>query len=350
MTAPRNEQPLCTVSACSNPARDGFVCDPCIWGLRGDLRAIAEVKQDLLVTLTRQDVGDRQPSGRVEVEPPLLYRPEASDAERDLNATLTAWAGVIARSWGVTMRDVLAPPPPGQKPDNWLDERGEWATERGLYADAQTLELALWLERHTGAVRANEQFGGQIVEEIGNAVARARQATDRPGARVYLGPCVCEHTDDARQVDLYARPDAARVTCWNCEAVWDVTERREWLLTESASVLITGEMATRALPSLLDYDLTPDLLRKMRNRQNLPVYPPAGGDPHRRDRYRVGDIVMAVAARKAAAAKRYAAAPPLDELPPDMARLFEAARQAAAAGHPIPAGPSTRPDTTARSG
>lgn len=324
---------LCVCADCSNPARNGFLCDSCGWALQADLRGIPEILGDLLVTFTRQDVGDPQPSGRVEVEPPLLFRPHAAEADADLNGVLYAWVKHLAGVLGLTMRDVL----PARRdmsvaPGPWLDDRHEWV-ERSGFPGNDSVELALWLERHQNTIRIDPR-AGEMADEIADAVERVRRATDRPSTRVYLGACDCTAAGE-RQNDLYAHPDAARVTCRECNTVWDVAERRAWLLEHSAGALVTAEMATRALPSLLGYDLTLDLIGRLVRREGLERHPPAATDPHRRPRYRVGDIALMVAARKARAEARSAgladARPPIEDLPPELAALFTAARAAAAA-------------------
>jgi hypothetical protein len=345
MTAP---SPLCCSQDCPNPSPDGFVCRSCAGELRRNLRVIPEVMGDLLITYTRQDVGDRSPGGGGSDEPPLLFRPEAAEVGRDLHAVLTVWTAHIMGRLGLDLAELRAtsrpdirtvpigparPPVPGQRtvPAPWWRED----SPGGRFPDNDSLELALWLERHTETVRTDER-AGELVDEIADAVARARRATDRPGSRIYLGSCDCS-IDAGRAIDLYARPDAARVTCRNCETVWDVDYRRSWLLERSADVLVTPEVATRALPSLLGYDLTPDLLRRLHAREGLERYPPARTDPHRRYRYRIGDIVDAVQARAATAERRRegkrAARVSLEGLPEDVAAMFAAARVAAAASN-----------------
>lgn len=335
---------LCATADCANPAPHGTVCQSCLWGLQADLRAIPDIKADLLDTYARLDrTAPDQPGGRVEPEPPLLFRPHAADADADLYATLLCWTRYVAEQGGATLADVLPPPGGHSAAGPWLDTRKAWLPRPVLLPNPDTLRLAAWLDRHTHAVGIDPE-AGQLVAEIGNAVARARRATDRPGDRLYLGPCECTHEPTGRAVDLYAHPGRRCATCWNCAAVWDVDERRAWLLERSANLWVTGETATRALPSLLGTELSAELLRRMTAAGELAARPGPASDPRRRPRYRIGDIVAAVTAR-AQAQQRKRPQPPTERLPADLAALFDSIRETAARQ---PA-PPTSPDVTGRS-
>jgi hypothetical protein len=348
MIAALPSAPLCGAPDCAQPAGDGSVCWSCIGELRGALRSLPELLGELLITVCRQDaVAPQGVGGGGSDEPPLLYRPEASEAGRDLHFVLETWTAHAMRARGLDITEIrrasrpdirqveigpVRPPVPGQRT---VPERYRTDTRSGRFPDNDTIELALWLDRHLETVRMMPS-GGQLCDEIVDACARVERATDRAAQRVYLGPCdECSRPDD--RVDLYAREGAKRVTCRSCETVYWVDDRRANLLDRSANLYVTAEVATRALPSLLGYDLTYEVMQALVRRWGLRRYEPARGDAMARPRYRVGEIVDAVAARAAAAERRrnggltLAPRPPIDQLPPDVAELFTAVQRAAAA-------------------
>lgn len=340
---------LCGAPDCSNPASDGDVCWSCVEELRSSLRAVPEVLADLLITVTRQDQGERSVGGGGSDEPPLLFRPEAADVARDLHAVLQAWTSVVMRPLGLDLTEIrraaqpdirrvpVGPQRPPVRGQVTVPERWRVDTVSGRFPGKDTLELARWLERHPDTIR-RMPCAGALCDEIADAVARCLRACDRPGSRLYLGPCTCS-TPELRQ-DLYARQESATVTCRACETVWNVEERRLFLLERSGRYLVTAETATRALPQLLGYELTFDMLRNLRRRWGLVAQPPAKHDPLQRPLYRIAEIAAAVASRAAAAQRRRVgpdpeARPPVEDLPPDVAALFTAVRQAAAGGRPV---------------
>jgi hypothetical protein len=327
--------PLCRTPSCRGPypVADAFVCTNCTAELRTALRSIPEIMAELLVNMTRQDVADPQPGGRSD-EPPLLYRPEATEAGRDLHAVLTTWTAHLLESRGLAWEDVLprkrpqgAPYGPlrAPVPGAYTYPPPETATNPSNRRDAarlpsgDTAELARWLDRHLETVRADEA-GGELVDEVVDAVARCEHAIDRAPARIYLGACGCS-TPLEPQVDLYAHPDSAFVTCRACEAVYNVTERRAWLLEQSQGLLVTAELASRALPGLVGVTITPEIIRSLHRNHGLARHRPSAGDPHRRWRYRVGDIVSTIAelqARRSSAAVDSRVRPPIEALPPEL--------------------------------
>lgn len=342
-------QPQCTVPWCENQT-PAWVCMACIEALAVDLAAIPEVLADLMITMTRQDVGRSLPG--VARERPLAYRPDAAEVGRDLHAVLSTWVRHLLESRGLSWESQFprAAPPPGvpvrrpgdpygplppprpHQPEG-LYTVGEWrpaGPEHRLPSD-DTIALAVWLGGHLESVRQDEA-GGELCDELADAVGRARHATDRAGSRVYLGPCDCTLPGE-RQMDLYAAPHHDRSTCRACGKVWDVAERRARMLEQADDLLLTGEVATRALPGLIDEALTFETLRTLRRYHGLDWYEPHPDDPNKRPRYVVREIREALERARVAAEARQqrmaAARPPDDQLSPGLAALFASVRAAA---------------------
>lgn len=352
--------PLCTSPSCRgpHPAPDAFVCPSCLAEVRAVLLDVPDTMDELLVNMTRQDVAPPQPGGGGSDDPPLLYRPEATEAGRDLHATLVSWVRHLLEARGLGW-DVVLPPPPERPPGapygplrppgraGGLPVPGAYTYPRpGAHTDTSagrlpgddTVEMALWLARHLATIAA-DVAGGQLVDEVVVAVTRCRYAVDRPADRIYLGPCACSIPLEP-QVDLYAHPDAVMVTCRVCEAQYHVATRRQALLDRSRGLLVTAELASRALPGLLGVTLTPEIVRGLHRHHALARHQPLKSDPHRRWRYRVGDIIdlvggLQLAAERRAAGRR-AARPPIEELPEELRAAVTAV--AAHARQPVPSG------------
>jgi hypothetical protein len=308
-----------------NGINDTTVCSSHLGEFLGAIRAVPEILDDLLVTMARLDVGAPSVGAGGSNEPPLIYRPEASDCARDLHAVLSTWARALV--WTSPWLTGSRPGSPAQVAAVPAGTSRTRPVPAAVPVGQATLELARWLDRHARDVADNEH-GGTIVDEVCDAVARARHATDRPAARIYLGPCECGE-------QLYAAPAAVAFTCKACDTRHYVSDRRRWMLTQSRRVLLTGEQLARAIPALLGVEVTAQLLRDLSRRQGLESHPPAKWDAHQRRRYRVGDVVdllmeRANRAQKRLVRRRRPAPPPDEALPPDVAGLFRAVREAAA--------------------
>lgn len=278
---------LCTTPSCAIPT-DAFVCRSCLDQLRSDLRAVPELIADLMVTISREDrISD--PSGGSTAEIPLPFRPAPAEVGRDLHAELATWVRHLTEERGIEWR-----PSPGAP-------LGPLPTSR--LPDDDTVELARWLDRHLQSV-AYDVAGGELVDCVGYAVARARRATDRPDSQ-YLGPCSCGPDERGRPVELYAHRGARRMTCRVCEAEYDVTARRTWLLEQAVDMLLPAPEMSRALPALMPgQPLTPAMIRGYAHRGRLV---PHGRNALGRPLYRVGDVLEVLhqtAATAAAAPSR----------------------------------------------
>jgi hypothetical protein len=261
----------CTTPSCAIPT-DAFVCRSCAGQLRADLRAVAkEIVDDLLDTIARLDrIGEPGPRAS---EIPLPYRPAPAEVARDLHAELATWVRYLGEArgnadWTPVAGAPLGPLPAARMPGD------------------DTVELAWWLDRHLESVRY-DVAGGELVDCVGNAVSRARWATDRSDSQ-YLGPCACSPDERGRPVELYARRGARVVRCRSCPAEFDVAARRGWLLAQAADCLLPAPEMSRALPGLAGQSLTPAMIHGYAHRGRLV---PHGRNGLGRPLFRVGDVL-----------------------------------------------------------
>lgn len=258
---------LCATSGCARPSPDSTICRTCCDDLRSALRTVCEphvnergdrmplLSVELRTTIARLD---RIHAGGIGVisrgaEKPLPWREHAAEAAYVLTDTLGAWVHEIA---------------------GW----------RGITADVDpTAEgYALWLLRWIGAI-ASYDYAAKAMDELSYAIKQAHRAIDRPADRWYAGPCGYEGCTE----DIYARPDAVKVECRACGLVWDVVERRTYLLRAAEDYLLTAAEMSRALPTLLDRPLTSAMIRGYVHRKTLVR---RGFNKEGVPVYRVGDV------------------------------------------------------------
>lgn len=218
---------------CGRPIPDtAALCPHCGYLLDASLAELAAFRglaYELDVALTRQArIGGRD--GSRPAETPIAYDERIAKVTKHLRDAMTEWASIIVRGTGAE------PPPPG------------------------LAQLAAWLRRHVGWIRYHED-ALDAYTDITDGVRDARRAIDRPADKLYAGPC------DECGEDLYASLDASYVVCHNTEGhasgdewVWEVTERRRWLLDSARDVLASGTEISRALTRYAQ-PVTPSALR-----------------------------------------------------------------------------------------
>ena len=216
--------------ACSRPIHDtAVVCPHCAFQLDAALAEITEYRglaYDLDITLSKQantapghgapQTEEPQTNAPGTLKPnPLPYHGGASHAAGHMKATLVGWARLIHAETGADLptSDTIA-------------------------------GIAAWMRPRVGWLRYHEA-GQEAVDEITDAVADARRVVDRPADRLYAGPCDCGEA-------LYGRMQATYVTCRNteCGSVWDVDERRLWLLRSAEDSLLSMNEIARAVGSI----------------------------------------------------------------------------------------------------
>ena len=131
-----------------------------------------------------------------------------------------------------------------------------------------------WLAHQTQALAAFDELGH---------IARLVESTIRqpPPAFWYAGPC------DTCHRDMYARYGDPEVTCVSCNLIYDVEDRRAWLLTVVRDRLERAVVLCRAL-SAFGHDVSRQRLGMWQTRGLLA---PRAHDEKGYPLYRVGDIL-----------------------------------------------------------
>lgn len=244
---------------CGKPTRDhAYFCDDC-----GDklTRALAEtpwLDTELETTITgRKGVDYRRSDGTPSTEHRLPVHMAASNARGHLKATLVAWVKFCH------------------------DENIRHQSPRhGLPADTAPA-MSRWLMWRIDGL-AFHDIGPEAVDEITKAVRDGKRVIDRPADKWYAGPCDCG-------VDLYARAKSGQVKCCEteCGLVYDIGERRSWLLEAAEDRLAPAAELARAVSWLGASPLTAERVRQWAKRERIF----AKGHDGRSPLYRVGDAI-----------------------------------------------------------
>jgi len=188
--------------------------------LKQDLASIPALVEDLLTTITRQDVLGASGGSRA-AETAVPWKDRASEALWNLNNTLTTWARDALELRGLTSAAV----------DRSVD--GQPTHHR------VTIAAARWLYAHVDAL-ALQPSAGEAIDEIGDAVQRAYGAIDCPPEQLPAGQCLLNDCP----AYLYADPSAETVDCPKCASVHDMAERHAWMSAQAVEHRLT---ATEAL-------------------------------------------------------------------------------------------------------
>lgn len=253
---------------CGRPTGDGATVCPAHAHELDEMVSIVGAFHGLAWTLevayTRQDrIGQR--NGGRSAETSLPWNDKASDASKALYAALRRWADVVARE----TRD-NAPP-------------------------AELAPLARWLRPRIGWLR-HHQHGADAYHDIRAVYKAAVRVVGPPPDLVYAGPCgePLPNGEGDCPDDLYAFPGAAYVSC-RCGAVWDVLDRRRWLLEAVEDQLATAKEISRALTAYA-FEVTESMIRNYANRKDksgnpAPLLVPRGRNSAGTLLYRIGDVL-----------------------------------------------------------
>jgi len=236
------------VEWCDRPVGDGYTCQGCADKLSRALGDVPALWDELDVVLTRQSRYS-DPEGRGGSKA-LPFNPTASEVGWVLRNTLSTWCKLIA------------------------EERG-----RELPTEDHPAVVAKWLLWHKDWLR-HHRAGADCVEEILSVVREVRKAVDRPAPRVYAGPCAeCNG-------DMYAKPDAAMVTCRPCGLEYSVSEMQAWMWRETRERLVTAKEAV-VLFGRFGFVVPQKTIEKWRLRKRLTEH---GEDRDGRMLYRFEDV------------------------------------------------------------
>lgn len=254
---------VCLAPKCDRPTHGAFICVTCFDMLKRDLRGVEDLWAELEITRTRQANITRDRVGARSTTKPLPWNEHAAQIATELHSTLNAWALDLDQRGGIDDRDPLS------------------------LVTTEPADVAAWLLRNITAFQRNEE-AGQAVDEIGDAIVRARRAIDLPPDKVFAGPCGARLDDEQDcDEDLYGRPGKLRCWCMSCGAEHDMEKRREWMLSVvedqvTHSGLLSGLVTSLGVP------IASSTIRHYASRGRIKVI---STDARRRPMYRIGDVL-----------------------------------------------------------
>jgi hypothetical protein len=137
---------------------------------------------------------------------------------------------------------------------------------------------------------------GLWLVQLEQAVERATAAIDRPAEKWYAGMCggvafMASGLTGVCAAELYAKHDQMVITCPRCGAVYDVAERRAYLLSQVEDVLATATEVGRALTQYAGESVTPVRVRVLKHRGKIVAH---GVNNKGEPMYRIGDVLKAI--------------------------------------------------------
>lgn len=227
------------MSTCTTPGHEDrhrpehqWVCSGCVRTLKDDLTSAATLWDELTITLTRQDVigGD---GGRRSAETSLAFKANASEAMWVLASTLGSVAGDLADTLGMQFP---------LNPVRWLGAN---------------------VDKLAGTSEA-----GRLVDEVRSACRLAWATIDRPPELLFAGPCRTEGCETT----MKAKPGDVHVECPECGVVYEVAERRQWMILAAAGRRVTKTQALSWVSLLMDRQIPDGTWRQWRSRGRLRVH------------------------------------------------------------------------------
>jgi hypothetical protein len=249
---------LCPV--CSAQQDAGLLCANCTGKLEQALGDVRWIVTELDVTLSRQArIGVPGKGGLAREKNPVHLG--AMRAADNLSNVLTIWARAITANPVATM----------------------------VHASHLLLLHVPEIRRHPDV--------DKLMHEILDAINQAKRAVDRPADRVYLGQCLTAFEDNADDqmcmAEIWARVEAKTTTCRLCGIEHDVLERRRWLLSKAADMLVTSRDASRYLGDVGGINVTEASIRGLLHRGKLGYRTGTS--------FRLGDLLEVLTEMRAAA-------------------------------------------------
>lgn len=209
---------------------------------------------DILTIEDRARISQSDAEASVHIQS-LPYDPGVSNVADHLRATLVSWAKLVVEDRGLP-----------------------WPADTLADMSAMLLGQVEWL-RH-------QPFGGEAVTDIRQAAWRGWAVCDQPVERVYAGPCdrKGEHGDTPCLEELYVPLGASEAEC-RCGLVWNVADRRSWLLESAEGMLVTAADLSRFL-TVYGEPVKVDRIKKWAQRGQLQQH---GRDGRGHPLYRVGE-------------------------------------------------------------
>lgn len=127
-----------------------------------------------------------------------------------------------------------------------------------------------------------------LVNEVHAAVGAGRRLVDRPGPKVYTGPCGAVVDDVECFEELWAGEGDVQIHCRVCGTTWNIQDRRDTALAAIGDQVTTAEHLSRALTNL-DVHITRHDIRNWWGKGLITRCL----DEHGRSFYRVGQVLTA---------------------------------------------------------
>lgn len=279
-----------TCPVCGDQTDDGLLCrTKCTQRLRQALRSLPELMRELRINYTRQSQSGTGNGGKSAVTP-LMYDVNSSEVRYTVENTVGTWIRSLMEDYGEAMErrtlvcgghacTVVVEFAAGPNITTWC----EWLTAR--------------IHRIRGHVAVE-----QIYDELIYSVRLVRKAIDRPADREYLGTC------DLCCSDLFAPAGTAEaggeIHCAKCAEVagpfgfvpiYDVADRRAWMLAKFREGLATAQEILTACPSMYGVQINSGTFYAWVSRGDLET---AGHKPDGTALYSV-DVALDLAAKAA---------------------------------------------------
>lgn len=249
------------------------LCSKCVERLARDLVSCTWLPRQLEVALTRQSRFQRQQDGARSTTRPLPWDERASEAMVDLHSTVSAWALQISQV---------------------SEHAGDMLRE----VNHETENVARWVNRNMSTLKLMES-AGIAYREISSSVRRACTVVDRPPDLVTYGVCGNPGNDQAECTEyLYALPADVEVSCRRCKTVYDVRERRKWMLDYVSGMFGTTSEVSAYLTLAgmkISVDAVRALARRHKSIQPVGMAPSASGKAV--PLYRFSDVIAAISVR-----------------------------------------------------
>lgn len=294
---------LCGVCSSEQRTDIGYVCADCTSAWRARLHGVRTLMAHLRTVTARLAVIDRptiaggeQPEDRDETGRLLPGTLAAVAAPADLTAMQAADDIRCAVAWtALELCDAIAPPCEHFTCTGGVQPACQVADRHRTVAAASRQDPVEWLAHRIGALR-KAPFALQAHDDTTRAIRRGWALVDHaPDTGWFAGYCDAELVDGTPGAHagtlvecgraLYARLDAATVTCPACRTRHDVATRREHLLAAADDTLTTAADAARIL-TRLGRPTTSAMVRGWVHRGHLTHTDMRGYDPL----YRLGDV------------------------------------------------------------
>lgn len=259
---------VCTAT-CEVATPDGIhLCHTHTTRLEEALRQVPDVWANIHTTACKLDVGAGSVGGMggkaTGQEPANL---DALDKARTLEVVLRGWASQIS-----VVSPRFAPP-----------------------------QIAARLYRQVRWIR-HQDWAGDLLQELTDALRDCNRATDRAGQRVFAGMCPTENEATVCGEPLYALTGRPYARCRTCGQEWDVTDWRERALEAAELQHGTASQISRMLSDPVTREALPQAtIRQWAKRGKITA---AGQDDRGHPLYLVADVRSTWALTKAAAYRR----------------------------------------------